>query len=371
MAIRVLVIDDSPMDQELARRALRDVPVPPGPVECVMAANWRDGETELAAGGANLVLLDYNLPGLSGLEILRQLRQRGVETPVIMLTGQQEIDTAVTMLREGARDYVPKSATSGPLLCRTVERVLEQVRLERELADARARLAAYATALEEKVAARTAIVQAQAVEIEELYLRSEEAARLKGEILANVSHELRTPLNVVLGYTDLLQEELAQAGSPQAQDMLRTVRTHADRLDQLVQALLALRAGSGGSAPSVARFSCASCATSCAPRPSDSMPTRGCVAQSARRPGGRRGGDGPREGAHDRVPSGQQRDQVHARGRGGSDAGADAGRRPPARRTRYRHRRACGGARARLRGLPHSTAPPRAGSRASASASAS
>jgi signal transduction histidine kinase len=67
------------------------------------------------------------------------------------------------------------------------------VALERELADSRARLAAYATDLEQKVAARTALVHAQAAEIEALYLATEEAARLKADFVANVSHELRTP----------------------------------------------------------------------------------------------------------------------------------------------------------------------------------
>ena len=82
--------------------------------------------------------------------------------------------------------------------------------LERELAESRAQLRAYASALEEKVETRTAVVRAQAAEIETLYLKVQESARLKAEIVANVSHELRTPLNAIFGYTELLGEHVVR-----------------------------------------------------------------------------------------------------------------------------------------------------------------
>ena len=251
MGIRILLIDDNPFDRELVRRGLQGLPAPPGPVELVAAAEWGEARPHLEAGGLDLLLLDYHLPGLTGLDVLRELRGR-VHPPIIMMTGQDDIATAVETLRAGASDYVPKSADSGPSLCLAVERVLERVRLERELAASRARLAAYAAELEQKVAARTAVVRAQAAEIEALYLRAEEAARLKEEIVANVSHEFRTPLNVILGYADILGEKLSADGS-EAGEMLAKVRGQADRLRELVDSLLTLRnadAGGEGVVPS-------------------------------------------------------------------------------------------------------------------------
>ena len=251
MGIRILLIDDNPFDRELVRRGLRGLPTPPGPVELVGAGEWGEALPHLEAGGLDLLLLDYHLPGLTGLDVLRELRGR-VHPPIIMMTGQDDIATAVETLRAGASDYVPKSADSGPSLCLAVERVLERVRLEREMAESRARQAVYAVELEQKVAARTAVVRAQAAEIEALYLRAEEAARLKEEIVANVSHEFRTPLNVILGYADILGEKLSAEGS-EAGEMLAKVRGQADRLRELVDSLLALRnsdAGGEGVVPS-------------------------------------------------------------------------------------------------------------------------
>jgi len=250
MTLRILVIDDSVYDRELTERAPRKLAPPLGPAETVGVTDWHGAERAIDAG-FDLVLHDHHLPGLTGLEILRELRGR-IHPPVIMMTGQNDVATAVETLRAGASDYVTKSQGDwADALRLAVERVLERVRLERELAESRAQLRAYASALEEKVETRTAIVRAQAAEIESLYFKVEEAARLKAEIVANVSHELRTPLNAIFGYTDLLGEHV----SGEAEGMLACVRTQAERLHGLVESLLALgRLRTGSEAVAVSRF---------------------------------------------------------------------------------------------------------------------
>jgi signal transduction histidine kinase len=250
MSIRVLVVDDNPYDRELTVRALKKLAAPPGPVEVVEASAWRDAEPRIAAGDLDLVLLDYHLPELNGLEILAELQSR-VHPPVIMMTGQDDVATAVETLRAGASDYVTKGDEWGDGLRLAVERVWERLRLERELAASRAQLAAYAVELEEKVANRTAVVRAQAAEIEKLFLKAEEAARLKAEIVANVSHELRTPLNAIFGYTELLSDHVE--GEPA--EMLESVKSQAQRLHGLVEALLTLqRLKTGHESVTVSRF---------------------------------------------------------------------------------------------------------------------
>lgn len=87
-----------------------------------------DGEQALAAGRErrhDLILLDLMLPGMSGLEVLRTLRQEGVETPVIILSAKGgEVDRVVG-LKVGADDYVPKPFSRPELLAR-VEAVLRR-----------------------------------------------------------------------------------------------------------------------------------------------------------------------------------------------------------------------------------------------------
>jgi two-component system alkaline phosphatase synthesis response regulator PhoP len=80
-----------------------------------------DGERglERAAGHAfDLVLLDVMLPRLGGFDILRELRQRGIETPVVMLTARGQVVDKVTGLKLGADDYITKPFEMVELLAR-------------------------------------------------------------------------------------------------------------------------------------------------------------------------------------------------------------------------------------------------------------
>jgi two-component system alkaline phosphatase synthesis response regulator PhoP len=80
-----------------------------------------DGESGLARGAGeafDLVLLDVMLPRLGGFDVLKELRKRGVETPVIMLTARGQIVDKVVGLKLGADDYVTKPFEMVELLAR-------------------------------------------------------------------------------------------------------------------------------------------------------------------------------------------------------------------------------------------------------------
>ena len=66
----------------------------------------------------DVLVLDLRLPGLSGIEMLRTLRDRGVNTPVLVLTAQDAVDSKVQALRTGADDYVTKPFAFEELLAR-------------------------------------------------------------------------------------------------------------------------------------------------------------------------------------------------------------------------------------------------------------
>jgi DNA-binding response OmpR family regulator len=96
--------------------------------EGYQVASAVDGEQALAAGrqrGQELILLDLMLPGMSGLEVLRTLRQEGVQTPVIILSAKGDEVDRVVGLKVGADDYVPKPFSRPELLAR-VEAVLRR-----------------------------------------------------------------------------------------------------------------------------------------------------------------------------------------------------------------------------------------------------
>lgn len=82
----------------------------------------------------DLLILDWNLPGESGLSILRSLRDGGSSLPVLFLTARSDEADIIAGLREGADDYVSKPATQGELLAR-VEALLRRSQGRGELFD--------------------------------------------------------------------------------------------------------------------------------------------------------------------------------------------------------------------------------------------
>lgn len=84
------------------------------------------------------ILLDVQLPGMSGLKMLAELENLGITTPVIMMSGNATIDTAVEATRRGARDFIEKPIGSDRLIL-SLERSLEIDALERENRELRRR----------------------------------------------------------------------------------------------------------------------------------------------------------------------------------------------------------------------------------------
>ncbi|HEX2338965.1 MAG TPA: response regulator transcription factor [Vicinamibacterales bacterium] len=86
----------------------------------------RDGAAGLARaseGGFDLVLLDVMLPGMSGFDVCQTLRQRGIDTPIVMLTARGQLVDRVVGLKIGADDYIPKPFEMAELVARIEARL--------------------------------------------------------------------------------------------------------------------------------------------------------------------------------------------------------------------------------------------------------
>lgn len=83
-----------------------------------VAADGRSGLGKIWEDCYDLILLDIMLPGMSGLEVLAEIRAAGITTPVLMLTAKSDIDDKVTGLNLGADDYLPKPFSVAELLAR-------------------------------------------------------------------------------------------------------------------------------------------------------------------------------------------------------------------------------------------------------------
>src|SRR6056297_3492441 len=122
-SLRILFADDETSLQNLMRMELprmgHDVTVCP------------DGLTAVAALEKNTydcLLVDLDMPGLSGVEVIGKAREMGLDTDAIVLTGKSSLDSAITALRHGAFDYITKP-------CKLIElqSLLRRVADKREL----------------------------------------------------------------------------------------------------------------------------------------------------------------------------------------------------------------------------------------------
>jgi two-component system alkaline phosphatase synthesis response regulator PhoP len=110
---RILVVDDEPA----MVRGLEDNLRFEG-YQTLNAANGQDGLALALREGPDLVLLDVAMPGMSGWDVLRELRRRGVDIPVIMLTARGEERDRILGLELGADDYITKPFSLRELLAR-------------------------------------------------------------------------------------------------------------------------------------------------------------------------------------------------------------------------------------------------------------
>jgi two-component system copper resistance phosphate regulon response regulator CusR len=111
--VKILVIEDDPTVGEFVRRGLEEQRW-----QVDLVADGREGEAMAVSQPYDLVVLDMRLPGKHGLDILRTLRARGFERPVLVLTAQDAVDAKVETLRAGADDYVTKPFAFEELLAR-------------------------------------------------------------------------------------------------------------------------------------------------------------------------------------------------------------------------------------------------------------
>lgn len=124
---KILAIDDS----EAILSLLRDKILPQAGYEPLTARNGRDGLALALTARPDLILLDLELPDMSGLELMRLWQSRGLKAPVIMMTGHGSEHVAVEALRLGVRDYIVKPFTAEEILD-SVARALTESRLRRD-----------------------------------------------------------------------------------------------------------------------------------------------------------------------------------------------------------------------------------------------
>jgi two-component system, OmpR family, response regulator len=111
--MNVLVVEDDEVLGKSVHRGLEDAGY-----RCQWAKSGAEGLKQIRAQHYDLLILDLMVPEISGLDILRLLRQDGVKTPVLILTALGSVEDRVTGLRAGADDYLVKPFAFPELLAR-------------------------------------------------------------------------------------------------------------------------------------------------------------------------------------------------------------------------------------------------------------
>jgi DNA-binding NtrC family response regulator len=131
---RILVADDETSERNALSVLLRDEGY-----EVELAPDGFKALGKVDEWSPDLVLSDLKMPGLDGVEILRKLKSRGDDIPVVIMTSFGAVETAVAAMRDGAVDYLVKPLNADELLV-VLDREMERVRMRRETRQMRARL---------------------------------------------------------------------------------------------------------------------------------------------------------------------------------------------------------------------------------------
>ena len=180
----ILVIDDDVPRLKTLSAGLQDMGH-----KVTTAAIGREALALLRRQPFNIVITDIKLPDISGREILEATKEINPEVAVIMLTDRANLETAVSSIDEGAYAYIlqPEAMNELKTMINNALREQELLIKNRKLVDS---------------------LQRSNKSLAETNRALEQASHAKSDFMAKMSHELRTPLNVIIGFAELMLDQV-------------------------------------------------------------------------------------------------------------------------------------------------------------------
>jgi len=212
--IRVLLIDDDEDEYVLVRSLFAKTGRPH--FALAWTPDYDDALDRIRRREHDVYLLDYQLGARSGLDLLSAAMTGGAVEPVIVLTGQRDVDLDAAVLQAGASDFIAKQELSPPLLDRAIRYAVE-----------RAKGSKLAASLREQ----------------------RETEEVRERLLGIVGHDLRNPLSAITTAGHLLSNAPAMPREAQ-QRIARTIVSSANRMKHIIDELLDFTRGRlGGGIP--------------------------------------------------------------------------------------------------------------------------
>ena len=220
---RILVVDDEPSIVDAVSTALRYEGY-----EVTEASTGREALEAVAIGNPDLVVLDWMLPDIEGIEVGRRMRARGFKTAVLFLTAKDGVEDKVEALRAGGDDYVTKPFSLAEIVARA-EAILRRTRWEfpgdvLRFADLLLDEERHEVRREETPITLTATE----FSLLRYFMLNPRRVLSKPQILQNVWHyDFGGNANVVETYISYLRRKLDAAGPP----LIKTIRQAGYMLD--------------------------------------------------------------------------------------------------------------------------------------------
>ncbi|MCL6749502.1 response regulator [Nostoc sp. CCCryo 231-06] len=229
--LKILVVDDDEVDRMAVRCALTKAGIQ---MELSEVADGNDALSILSTTAYDCVFLGYRLLDQDGLTLIKQLRSSEIKVPLVILTGQEDKQTAVQLLKTGATDYLSKSRISPENLAQVLWSAIRVYRAEIQVALAKDQL----RESHEQLLRKNQELERQQQQLQMQNFKLSEASVLKSHFLATMSHELRTPMNAIIGFSQiLLRPKFGQLTHQQA-DMVERILNNGKHLLMLVNEVL-------------------------------------------------------------------------------------------------------------------------------------
>ena len=232
MSENILVVDDEQVIRDLTSMVL----TPKGYMVEAVSSGAAALERADAINPA-LILLDYMMPEMDGLTVLKKLREKLPDSYVVMFTGKGSEELAVELMKAGASDYLRKPFNNQDLVDR-IENVLRIRRIEirnRELLEEREQLlqeiAGWNCELEQRVAEKSRELEQAQSEI----IQVEKLGAL-GQLSAGLAHEIRNPLNSISLFSQVLKQRLD--ANAELHDFSDKIMKEVEKIDELLIRLL-------------------------------------------------------------------------------------------------------------------------------------
>jgi len=204
---RILVVDDDEKNLRLMKMRFASEGF-----EVDTAVTGQIALEKLEKFPAHLLLMDIKMPAMSGLDVLKKLRERGDDTPVVMMTAHGSESIAVEAFGFGADDYLIKPFDSSMAVHR-VSQLIEKFRLKKSRDQLTERLKKISCDLVNQVNH----LEIQNQRLEEAYAKVRGLSDFNRRFIKSLSQELRAPLAMILSFLSLFRDTPPEKRDPESE----------------------------------------------------------------------------------------------------------------------------------------------------------